>query len=77
MASISKELLKKLVSEGFFDTQRPIEEVVSRLDQKGFSISGKKISLLSQLLAFLCQEDILIREKDERGKWEYKKLKNE
>lgn len=76
MASISKELLKKLVNDGFFDTEKSIEEVVARLDQKGFSISGKKISLLSQLLTFLCQEEIIIREKDEQGKWRYKKINN-
>ena len=73
MAAISKDLLKKLVNEGFFDTHKYVEDVVSRLDQKGFSITGRKISLLSQLLAFLCQEDILIREKDEQDKWRYKK----
>jgi len=73
MASINKDLLKKLVNEGFFDSPRHIQEVVSRLDQKGFSISGKKISLLSQLLTFLCQEEILIREKDEKNNWRYRK----
>jgi hypothetical protein len=74
MASISKDLLKKLVNEGFFDSPKHISDVVARLGQKGFSISGKKISLLSQLLTFLCQEDILIREKDEKNDWRYKKI---
>ncbi len=73
MVKINKDMLKKLHKEGFFDEFKSIEEVVEKLDQKGFSISGKKISLLSQLLTFLCQEEILERRKDERGRWEYKK----
>jgi arginine repressor len=74
MAKISKEMLRKLISENFFDNFKSIEEIVERLDQKGFSISGKKISLLSQLLTFLCQEEALERKKDEKGRWAYKKV---
>lgn len=73
MARLSKELLKKLVNEGFFDSFKSIEGVVKKLDQKGFSINGKKVGLLSQLLTFLCQDEILEREKDERGNWSYKR----
>lgn len=74
MASINKELLKKLVNEGFFDNVKSTEDVVNRLDQKGFSLKGKQVSLLSQLLTFLCQEDILEREKDAEEHWQYKKV---
>ena len=74
MAKISKDMLRKLVNENFFDNFKSIEEIVERLDQKGFSISGKKISLLSQLLTFLCREEALERKKDEGGRWEYKKV---
>jgi len=74
MANINKELLKKLVNEGFFDNVKHIEEVVNRLGQKGFSVKGKQVSLLSQLLTFLCQEDVLEREEDANGRWRYKKV---
>ncbi|AJF62457.1 MAG: hypothetical protein QT11_C0001G0308 [archaeon GW2011_AR20] len=76
MATISKDLFKRLVDEGFFDAQKSIKEVVERLDQKGFSISGKKISLASQLLTFLCQEHVLERKKNSGGEWMYFKIKN-
>lgn len=70
---ISKELLKKMVDKGFFDEFKSTEEIVERLDQKGFTISGKKVGLLGQLLTFLCREDVLERKKEESGKWCYKK----
>lgn len=74
MVKISKNMLKKLADENFFDSLKSIEEVVEKLSQKGFSISGKKISLLSQLLTFLCQEEILEREKNDKGRWSYQKV---
>ncbi len=73
MAKISKELLKKMVEGGFFDGFKSTEEIVEKLDQKGFTISGRKIGLLGQLLTFLCREDILERKRSENGGWSYKK----
>lgn len=73
MAKLNKEMLKDFVEKDFFDTFKTISEVVEKLDQKGFSISGKKVGLLAQLLTFLCQEDTLERKKDDKGKWSYKK----
>jgi len=73
MVKLNKERLKDFVDKGFFDTFKTIGEVVEKLDQKGFSISGKKVGLLAQLLTFLCQEDTLERKKDDKGKWSYKK----
>jgi len=74
MVSITKDLLKKMVDEGFFDSVKTIDEIVVRLDQKGYGLKGKQISLLSQLLTFLCQADILERNKDDQGKFKYVKL---
>ena len=74
MASITKELLKKMVDEGFFNSLKTIDQVVTRLDQKGYALKGKQVSLLSQLLTFLCQEDILERHKDENGRFKYIRL---
>jgi len=76
MTKISKETLKKLANEGFFNDWKSIEQVTRRLSQKGFSIIGKKIGLLAQLLTYLCQEDILERDEDKKGNWKYRKLKN-
>ncbi|MBI2657146.1 hypothetical protein HYX08_00455 [Candidatus Woesearchaeota archaeon] len=74
MANINKELLRKLVEHGFFNDWKTIEDVVKRLDQKGYSVKGKQVSLLSQLLTFLCQEDVIEREKGENERWKYKKV---
>jgi ribosomal protein S8 len=72
MTKINMELLRKLSREGFFKEYRTIEEIVERLAEKGFTIKGKKVSLLSQLLTFICREGIIERKKDENGKWKYK-----
>lgn len=77
MVRISKELLRNLINEGFFDELRSIGQVVERLDEKGFTITGRKIGFLSQLLTFLCREGMLERKKDEKNKWSYQKLKND
>lgn len=74
MAKINKEIFKKMVGEGFFDNPKTNEVVIKRLDQKGFSISGKKSGLVGQLLTKLCQEGILEREKNENNNWEYRKI---
>jgi hypothetical protein len=71
---ISKELLKKLTEEGFFNEAKNVGEVAARLDQKGFSLQGKQISLLSQILTLLCQDEILERNKSDKEEWLYKKV---
>ena len=71
---LSRELLKKLANEGFFNEVKNVGEVAARLDQKGFSLQGKQISLLSQMLTFLCQDEILERHKSDKGEWLYKKV---
>ena len=68
---ISKKLLKELAEVGFFDEKKHIKEIVSKIDSKGFTLKGKQVSLLSQLLTLLCREGVLERHKDENGEWEY------
>ncbi|PIN88135.1 hypothetical protein COV12_00115 [Candidatus Woesearchaeota archaeon CG10_big_fil_rev_8_21_14_0_10_32_24] len=74
MAKISKELIKEFVKKDFFDKPKSTEEVIKKLDSKGFSIKGKKIGLVAQLLTLLCQEGVLEREGEKRN---YKYKKNE
>ena len=73
MVKISEETLKKFLDEGFFNEWKSIEEIISRLTKKGFSIKGKKIGMISRMLTLLCQKDVLERKKDENGNWSYKK----
>lgn len=71
---ISKELLKGFVEEGFFDEKKHISQIVSKIDNRGYTLKGKQVSLLSQLLTLLCREGILERHKDQKGEWEYIKV---
>ncbi len=71
MVGINKELLKQFVTEGFFDNPQPVREVVNQLDSYGYTLKGKQVSRLSQLLAYLCRERILRRERDAEGGWRY------
>jgi hypothetical protein len=83
MAPINKDTLHSMLKEGFFDTEKDVKQVVQRLSQKGFTITGKKIGLVSQLLTFLCQDsstglerfELPTSEWSERGKWVYKKVR--
>lgn len=75
MVNVNKEILKKIADEGFFDNNQSIGDVVNRLAQKGYTLKGKQVSLLSQLLTFLCRDGILERERNNEGFWEYKKPK--
>ena len=82
MAKISKDTFMKIVDEKFFDEWKTLKDVMKRLSQKGFKIKADKRGLIAQLLALLCQSDILEREelpkekwKEEMGQWKYKKVK--
>jgi hypothetical protein len=82
MARLSKEIITKLVDEKFFGDWRTLEEVLIRLDQKGFTIKEKKKGLLAQLLAYLCQDSVLERERIEDApklapRWKYRKFQNQ
>jgi hypothetical protein len=72
--NITKELLSTLIEEQFFSELKSLEEVAGRLDQKGFTLKGKQLSLLSQLLTYLCQDSKLERFKGENGTWSYKQV---
>jgi len=73
-SKISKELLKKLADEGFFNEAKNVGEVAARLNQKGLSLQGKQISLLSQILTLLCQDEILERNRSDKEEWLYRKV---
>lgn len=66
-------MLRDFVEKGFFDSPKTTQQVLEKLDSRGFTIKGKKVGLVGQLLTFLCQEGLLEREKDENGNWRYKK----
>jgi predicted peroxiredoxin len=82
MAKISKDVLVKIIEEGFFDEWKTLKDVMKRLAQKGFKIKADKRGLAAQLLTLLCQDNILEREElpkekweEEMGQWKYIKVK--
>jgi hypothetical protein len=83
MAKISSNILIDMANKGFFDEWKTLREILEKLAQKGYTIENvKKKGLVAQMLTFLCQKEILIREKmpesewkKEMGKWKYKKVK--
>jgi len=73
MPKISRDIFRDFAEKGFFDNPKTTQQVLEKLDSRGFTIKGKKAGLVGQLLTFLCQEGLLEREKDESGNWRYKK----
>ena len=77
---ITQEIVFQWVKDGFFDEWKTLEDVIQKFQMHGFTIKGKKKGLVAQLLTYLCQENVLIREllpaneqKKAGGKWKYKK----
>ena len=73
MPKISKDMLREFAEKGFFNSPKTTQQVLEKFDSRGFTIKGKKVGLVGQLLTFLCQEGLLEREKDKNGNWEFKK----
>jgi predicted transcriptional regulator len=66
---IDKQVLIKLTQEGFFNDKKTTNEIVNKLDSMGFTLKGGQISRLGQLLAQLCQDGILERERLPESEW--------
>jgi DNA-binding PadR family transcriptional regulator len=77
MAKVSRDIIREFAEKGFFTDFKSVEEVIKKLDSRGFTINKDKNGLVAQLLAKLCQEGLLERERDSTGKYKYRKLKNE
>ena len=78
-----KTVLSSLLDGGFFDEWRTVSDVIKKLSNKGFTIKGKKVGMVSRLLTQMCQhlENYLEREeipKERRvgqERWMFKKVK--
>jgi EAL domain-containing protein (putative c-di-GMP-specific phosphodiesterase class I) len=84
MVKVGKKILLELIEEGFFDEWRAMNEIVKRLSQRGFTISGKKIGNLGQTLTRICRDKTIGLEREEvsdidsektGGIWKYKKVR--
>ena len=74
MPKISREILRDFAKKGFFDTAKTTQQVIEKFGSRGFTIKGKKVGLVGQLLTFLCQEGLLERDRGENGNWRFKKI---
>lgn len=78
-----KPILKYLLDNGFFNEWRTTSDVIRKLNQKGFTIKGKKIGMVSRVLTQMCQDlssglerdEIVQQERTGREKWRFKKVK--
>lgn len=76
-------VLKKLLEGDFFKDGKSSSEVTKRLAQKGFTIKGKQISMVSRMLTQICQdfnsdlerEQIPKEKRIGQEKWMFKKVK--
>lgn len=74
--------LDDLLEGDFFNGGKTPTEVVKRLAQKGFTIKGKQISMLSRMLTQICQDSNSGLEREEipqekrigQEKWMFKKV---
>lgn len=78
-----KPILRHLLDSGFFNEWRTTSDVIRKLSQKGFTIKGKKIGMVSRILTQICQDlssglerdEITQEERTGREKWRFKKVK--
>lgn len=78
-----REILQELLKTSFFSSWRLLQEVVKKLNQRGISVMGKKIGMISRMLTQMCQdpntglerEEIPKEERVGQEKWKYKKVK--
>jgi hypothetical protein len=59
----NKRHLIQLIEEGFFNDWRSISQILDKVDSMGFTIKGKQIGRLAQLLTQLCREGLLERKR--------------
>jgi len=78
-----KTILDNLLSSNFFSEWRTPSDVIKKLTQRGFTIKGKKVGMVCQMLTRMCQDpetrlerDEIPKEKRRQGeKWMFRKTK--
>ena len=78
-----KTVLETLLESGFFNEWRTVSDVIKKSGNKGFTIKGKRIGMVSRLLTQMCQDldnyferEEIPREKRIRNEhWMFKKHK--
>lgn len=52
----TKTILSSLLESDFFDDWKTTSDVIKKLNNKGFTIKGKEIGIVSKLLTQMCQD---------------------
>lgn len=83
MVKVGKQIILELIEEDFFSEWKTMNEIIKRLSQRGFTISGKKSGNLGQTLTRICRDKGIGLEREEvsdeerekaGGMWKYKKV---
>jgi len=84
MVKVGKKIILELLENGFFNEWRTMNEIIKRLSQRGFTITGKKVGNVGQTLTRLCRDKKTGLERNNvpkqqineaGGKWKYKKVR--
>jgi repressor of nif and glnA expression len=84
MVKVGKNIIQELIENGFFNDWRAMNEILKKLSQRGFTISGRKAGNVGQTLTRMCRDRSTGLERDEvavsqikeaGGKWKYKKVR--
>jgi len=78
-----KTILDNLLSSNFFSEWRTPSDVIKKLTQRGFTIKGKKVGMVCQMLTRMCQDPTIGIERAEipeerrlrEEKWMFRKIK--
>lgn len=84
MTKVGKKIIQELIEDGYFNDWRTTAEILKKLSQRGFSVSGKRAGNVAQTLTRMCRDRGTGLERDEvptaelesaGGKWKYKKVR--
>ena len=78
-----KAILNSLLEGVFFNDWKTTSDVIKKLSNKGFTVKGKQISMVSRMLTQICQnpnsglerEEIPKEKRIGQEKWMFKKIK--
>lgn len=78
-----KTILDKLLTSNFFSEWKTPSDIIKKLNQRGFTIKGKKIGMVCRMLTQMCQDPItglerhkIPEEQRSKGeKWMFKKVR--
>jgi len=78
-----RKILDELLEQGFFKEWRTLGDVINKLDNRGFTVTGKKAGNVAQMLTRMCRdaktglerEKIPVQERKGSDMWRYNKVR--